>query len=87
MTLSSHSVDTPEPQGSEAGAVLPGDLQCPEGGGAHLQATWRAHGAYSTVFLLHLHGSLWFQRGCLWPQETEESFVLGEKPLFSFSEN
>lgn len=79
MTLSSHSVDTPEAQGSEACAVLPGDLRCPEGGGAHLRATWRAHGAHSTVFLLHLHGSLCFQ--------AEESFVLGEKPLFSFSEN
>lgn len=80
-----HPADSPKAQGSEAGAVLPDDLRCPEGGGARLQATRRACGVYSAVFLLHLHGALCFQRGCLWPQETEESFVLGEKPLFSFS--
>lgn len=58
--------------------------RCPEGGGACLQATWRACGVYSAVFLLQLHRALCFQRRCPWPQETEESFVLGDKPLFSF---
>lgn len=80
-----HPADTPKAQGSEARAGLPDDLRCPEGGGARLRVTRRACGDYSAVFLLHLHGALCFQRGFLWPQETEESFVLGEKPLYSVS--
>lgn len=59
--------------------------QCPDGRGAGPVAPYRACGISSALVRLHFRRALCFPSGHLWPPEAKESFALGEKPLFSFS--